>query len=239
MTESRPYLKPIKNKSVVQQVVDGLTQALIEKTIRPGDRIPPEQDLADMFGVSRNSVREAIKILVSFGVLEIKRPEGTFVTKGISDSMIDPLLYGIILEDSESLGALKELREWIDIGIIRLNIIEATDKDIQALKAALAHFKEMTKTEDVEAVFEADNAFHEALSIGTHNSLFAKVAAVTRLLTKEIRYKTIRHMTRNHKLEELYDVHQELYCIIKGRVFNDVEKIIQKSYFYDEGALEE
>ena len=81
--ETQKYLKPINTKSVVQQVVDRLTQALINKELRPGDKIPTEKELASTFGAARNSVREAIKILISFGVLEIRRPEGTFVTNGL------------------------------------------------------------------------------------------------------------------------------------------------------------
>ena len=70
------FLKPISTKSVVQQVIDRLTDAMLHKELRPGDKIPTEMELSESFGIGRNSVREAIKILVSYGVLEIRRPEG-------------------------------------------------------------------------------------------------------------------------------------------------------------------
>ena len=110
----KSFLRPIDNTSVVQQVIDRLTYAMIYKELRPGDKLPTEMELASSFGVGRNSIREAIKILVSFGVLDIRRPEGTFVTNGFSDKMINPLLYGIILDQSDSIDSLKELREWVD-----------------------------------------------------------------------------------------------------------------------------
>lgn len=69
--------KKIKNKSVVQTVVDSITKAIINGELRPGDKIPTEMELADSFGVGRNSIREAIKILVYYGILEIRRAEGT------------------------------------------------------------------------------------------------------------------------------------------------------------------
>ena len=61
--------KKIKNKSVVQTVVDSITKAIIAGELKPGDKIPTELELAESFGVGRNSIREAIKILVYYGIL--------------------------------------------------------------------------------------------------------------------------------------------------------------------------
>ena len=99
-------LKRVKNPSVVQQVIDSLTEAMIQKELRPGDKIPTETELSESLGVARNSVREAIKILVFLGVLEIRRPEGTFVCNGFSESMINPMIYGIILNQGDSYDSL-------------------------------------------------------------------------------------------------------------------------------------
>ena len=85
------------NNNAVQQIIDTFTQRLLEGEIGPGDQIPTEVELAERFGVARNTVREAIKILVAMGVLEIRRPVGTFVCSGFSEPMISPLLYGVIL----------------------------------------------------------------------------------------------------------------------------------------------
>ena len=85
-------LKRIKSESVVQQIIDSLVEAMIRKELKPGDQIPTEMELAERLGVGRNSVREAIKILVYFGVLEIRRAEGTYVCEGFTDTMIDPII---------------------------------------------------------------------------------------------------------------------------------------------------
>ena len=111
MEERVSYLKKLNSESVVQQVINCLTDAIIHKELRPGDKIPTEMELAQTLGVGRNSIREAIKILVYLGVLEIRRAEGTFVCEGWSESMIDPLIYGIILDKSDSYDNLMELRE--------------------------------------------------------------------------------------------------------------------------------
>lgn len=72
MEEKVSYLKKLNSESVVQQVINCLTDAIIHKELRPGDKIPTEMELAQTLGVGRNSIREAIKILVYLGVLEIR-----------------------------------------------------------------------------------------------------------------------------------------------------------------------
>jgi DNA-binding FadR family transcriptional regulator len=233
------YLKPIKSKSVVQQVIDRLTLALIHKELRPGDKIPTEQELAATFGAARNSVREAIKILVSFGVLEIRRPEGTFVTDGFSDPMIDPLLYGIILDNTESLDSLMELRSWMDVGMLRLAMNKATSEDITLLDECVNVLKKACETHDQEAIFQADNNFHEVLAQITHNTLFGKIGHMTRLLTTDLRQRTVRHILKERKEQIFFETHMEMVEAIKKKDIKKTVPLIGRSYFYDEGALEE
>ena len=76
MSDTPGYVKNLKKESVVQSVINCLTDAMRNKQLKPGDRIPPEPDLAASMGVARSSVREAIKILTYLGVLESKRSEG-------------------------------------------------------------------------------------------------------------------------------------------------------------------
>ena len=83
--------------------------------------------------MARNSVREAIKILVFLGVLEIRRPEGTFVCNGFSESMINPMIYGIILNQGDSYDSLMELREMTEAGVLRLAMEKQTKEDMEGL----------------------------------------------------------------------------------------------------------
>ena len=75
----KKYLAPINSKSMVQIVIDRITGAIIDGELKPGDQIPTEPELSSLFNVGRNTVREAIRILVAYGVLEIRRAEGTFI----------------------------------------------------------------------------------------------------------------------------------------------------------------
>ena len=97
--EGTSFLKePVGGKSVVGKIVDNITNAIINGELKPGDKIPTEGELSEAMGVGRNSVREAIKILEAYGVVHIKRAEGTFVSQEYDSKMLYPILYGIILQ---------------------------------------------------------------------------------------------------------------------------------------------
>ena len=228
----KSFLRPIDNTSVVQQVIDRLTYAMIYKELRPGDKLPTEMELAASFGVGRNSIREAIKILVSFGVLEIRRPEGTFVASGFSDKMINPLLYGIILDQSDSIDSLKELREWVDFGILELALYKSKPEDVFRLEEQLNKLITEIDNRDVEKIFVADDEFHEAISTAAHNSLLAQIAKLVRTLTSEMRLKTISNMIKIDKSNELKKVHKDLFNIVKFKNDADARKLLVDGYFY-------
>ena len=97
--------------------------------------------MAENMGVGRNSIREAIKILAYLGVLEIRRAEGTFVCEGFSESMIDPMIYGIILDKEDSYENLMELREMIEVGVLQLAMAKVKEEELKSLKEKLGHMK--------------------------------------------------------------------------------------------------
>ena len=231
------FLRPIDNTSVVQQVIDRLTYAMIYKELRPGDKLPTEMELAASFGVGRNSIREAIKILVSFGVLDIRRPEGTFVASGFSDKMINPLLYGIILDQSDSIDSLKELREWVDLGILELAMEKAEPEDLFQLEEQLHKLLAEIDGGDAHKIFIADDGFHEAISTAAHNSLLGQIAKLVRTLTSEMRITTIRNMMKLGKGGELKKAHEDLFQIVKRKSDSSARRLLVEGYFYRYNVL--
>lgn len=234
-------LKPIQNKSVVQQVIDRLTEAMLTGVLKPGDKIPTELEMSETFGVGRNSIREAIKILEYLGVLEIKRADGTFVRSGFTDSMIDPMIYGIILNDDDSYTELKEFREFMEQSIIRSALKKRTQEDVEKLYRKYCALEEAIQAEslDVLKVFEADNDFHDAISEMIHNSLMFKINSVVRTLTYGLRLRTVTHVLENQMKEELLKVHKDIYDVVRDRDFDRIETVIYNSYLYDKLACEE
>lgn len=234
MSEAPGYVKNLKKESVVQSVINCLTDAMRNKELKPGDRIPPEPELAASMGVARSSVREAIKILSYLGVLESKRSEGTFVCSGFQESMIDPMIYGIIL-NQDSFENLMELREMVEAGIMRLAREKYNEEDGRALEKILEEMKEIVHggEESVDRFFEIDNRFHDMISQMGRNPLADKISRVVRTLTHAVRYETVSTMIRSGRGDELVAAHCRLYEMLKTRGEGDLEAIVRTTYFED------
>lgn len=234
----QPVLK-VNNPSVVQQTIDYLTGAIMRREYVPGSRIPPEMELADLLGVSRNTVREAIKILTFLGVLEIRRPEGTFVCSGFSKSMIDPMIYGIILNQGDSYDGLMELREMMEVGVMHLVITKAGDEEIDSLQGALSGLKAACHAQkpDLETVFRADDAFHQAINDLGGNEMVNKISNMVRTLTYSMRYDSVDYMLRNGRADELYRAHERILTALKNRDEDNLNRTVRSTYFVNGQAL--
>jgi DNA-binding FadR family transcriptional regulator len=232
--------KKIKNKSVVQTVVDSITKAIIAGELKPGDKIPTELELAESFGVGRNSIREAIKILVYYGILEIRRAEGTFVCNGFNKIMIDPMVYGVILHQSQDYVNLMELREMMEVGVMRLAIAKYNEEDLDKLRGKLDILKkEIGKgPENIENVFIADNVFHDTVSEMGHNPIVDRINNVVREMTYKMRYRSVLNMLESGRGEELYDAHETIYKKILNRDLTNLNEDIRRTYFPEEADMD-
>ena len=223
-------LKRIKSESVVQQIIDSLVEAMIRKELRPGDQIPTEMELAESLGVGRNSVREAIKILVYFGVLEIRRAEGTYVCEGFTETMIDPIIYGIILDKAGSYEYLMELREIMEAGVLKLAMQNAEEEEIKKLRIQLDRMKREIEI----GPDNVDNEFHSIITAMGHNPLVQKIEAVVRTLTHSMRYETVRTMIESGKGQELYQAHAKLLQILENKDEDNLNENVRNTYFVEE-----
>ena len=221
------------NNNTVQQIIDSFTQRLLDGSLNPGDQIPTEVELAERFGVSRNTVREAIKILVAMGVLEIRRPVGTFVCQGFNEAMISPMLYGVILGRGDSYDELMDLREIMETGTMLTAIRNASDEEIATLSGPLVALGQACRREvpSVEEVFSRDDDFHEAMMALTHNRVLERIAATIRTMTYDMRHESVELMLAGNRAEELYQAHEKLYRILSERDVDGVYREIRSTYY--------
>ncbi len=237
MGQTPSYLKSLKKESVVQSVINRLTDAMRSKELKPGDKIPPEPELAESLGVARSSVREAIKILTYLGVLESKRSEGTFVCDGYSESMIDPMVYGIIL-NQDSFENLMELREMTEAGMMRLAIEHHTEEELLKLESQLEVMQQSVADPDdpVKAFFEADDRFHDLIAEMGKNPMADKINRVVRSLTYAVRLQTVSTLITGGRSEELIEAHRELLEAIRQGDTHSLSSKVRGSYFEEELA---
>ena len=229
---------PKLSNNTVQQIIDAFTEQLINGQLKPGDQIPTEVELAERFGVARNTVREAIKILVAMGVLEIRRPVGTFVCSGFTEAMISPMLYGVILGRGDSYNELLDLREIMEAGSMLTVIRNASDEEIASLSEPLDALRAAGRKAplDVQTVFEADDAFHDAVMSLSHNRIVEQIARIVRSMTHDMRRESVRLMLESGRTEELVQAHETLYRILRERDVEGVYREIRGTYFIPDGT---
>lgn len=212
---------------MVDSAISQIVNAIINRSFKPGDKIPTEAMLAEQFGIGRNSVREAVKVLVSYGILEIRRAEGTFVCSQFSPQILNPLIYGIILENNEA--ELVQLRKTLSYGTWMVAVHSATKEDIAQLKLALDKLiaELSNSSSDVQKVLQLDCDFHHAISMCSHNSLLVKFNDTVALLLTQIRLRNITGLLSAKHQSYLIDLHTRIYEAIKDKNYDDISFLIK------------
>lgn len=221
------------NASVVDQIVDRITQSIIDGEVKPGDKIPTEMELCEALQVGRNSVREAIKILVAYGVLTIRRSEGTFVCKSFNQRMLNPMLFSLILEQDSS-SSLLELRQIIDTGVLKLAVDKASPADIHQINLELKNLeREILKSDaKAEKVLDADIKFHGALAHSVHNKLVINMAEYINRLTIPSRVRTQRQILESGDLTLYINLHREILATVEDRDASRIAQVVESHYTY-------
>jgi GntR family transcriptional regulator, transcriptional repressor for pyruvate dehydrogenase complex len=167
---------PAERRSAVETVIDTIERLILTKRLRPGDRLPSEFELTRSLATSRGSIREAIKILSSFGVVEIRRGDGTYVSESMSRRLFDHLVFQMILSDPDK-RMLKELRELIEIGIVKLVLANAGDEELRAIELEVERMaaKVAARDWDPRTLTQLDLAFHRAIGRATKNELIQRI----------------------------------------------------------------
>ncbi|TXG93407.1 MAG: GntR family transcriptional regulator, partial [Rhodocyclaceae bacterium] len=179
------------NKVQVPRISDAVAASLekriLEGSLKPGDRLPPERELATELGVSRPSLREAIQKLASKGMLQSRQGGGTFVTAALEKSFFDPWQdmmgsYPNLRED------MLEFRRMLEGQAAEWAAERATEADLQRLEQAFAAMTEAFAGDDLERRSTTDIAFHQAVGEAAHNALIGHLsAALLRLMHDNIR----------------------------------------------------
>ncbi|HLV08882.1 MAG TPA: GntR family transcriptional regulator [Halanaerobiales bacterium] len=223
--------KPLEKGSISEKIINRITEAIISRELKPGDKIPTEVEFSEKLGVGRNSVREATQILVAYGVLEIRRSEGTFVVKKFNQKMLEPLIYGILLENGSMLQLL-ELKITFLRSILYIGIEKAKDEDIEKLREKYKLFCEVTEKypDNVEKLYIANMNFHKCLADATNNPLIIHFNQIVIKMSKYSRIKGIERAMFTNGLKSLTDVALKLLNLIEKRDMNHIEPVINEIF---------
>jgi GntR family transcriptional repressor for pyruvate dehydrogenase complex len=217
--------QPTQSTSVVQKVIDRITNSLIKGELKPGDRLPTEPELALQFGVSRASLREALKTLCALGVLVARKRGGTFVAASGSQLMLDPLIFNLIIENG-SRDHLFELRVLLEVDAVELIIKKATEEDLMILAQDLAQFEALLPSGDLETLSQLDYQFHLRLMQLAKNPYFNRISQVVMQLFTGPINKALKQIGPTQVLTN----HRELYQAIVDRDLLKAKDHIVKAF---------
>lgn len=171
---------PSATSSTVQQVVDYIEQKIRTQALRAGDRIPTESELCSLLGVSRTSVREAIKILEAMTLIQVRRGDGTYISNPNSITFSTPWKFKMVLEGTTWREVL-EFREQMEFSLLRCAMTHATSQDLQRIKQNLTQTQQACQYEpgNAEALKELDEQFHGLLAQATKNQMLSDMYKFT------------------------------------------------------------
>jgi GntR family transcriptional repressor for pyruvate dehydrogenase complex len=201
--------KSIKHTRISDQIVHQVKTLISEGKLKPGDRLPPERELINEFGVSRPSLREGLKTLVAVGFLEIKGKR-TFIKSVASESMENPLSL-IIKADTQKIFDLIEVRKALEAWGAFLAAQRATGEDIKRLENIL---EEMRNAFEQGRSWEKQDAdFHLGIAQATHNTIQIHIMSTIYDLLRE---SMVRVFKDRSKVKKLLDHHHRMFSAIKN-----------------------
>ena len=166
----------LKNKLLAEQVEDQIYHYILDEALEPGAKLPNEFALGEKFRVGRSTIREAVKLLSSKGIVEVRQGSGTYVVttvKGLSD----PLNLRSVQDKNVLAFDLVNVRLLLEPGIAEMAAQNATPEDIERLRRLCERVE--AKIHEGDRYIEDDIAFHTC--IADHDPIGAKAAMVMHL----------------------------------------------------------
>jgi len=212
----------VKTKKVYMKIVEQVLDLIKEGKLKPGDKLPPEQVLAENFGTSRPSVREALSALEILGITESRGGKGNF----IKDTPRSPLYEQEVmeLEKEESPFEILEARKAVEIEIAELAGKKATLEDIDSISKSLNEMKEAEG--NIPRMMELDGEFHLNIARAAHNNLLFSMMTYLNNLLKEKLWVNMKEKTWNLPgyPQKYLKEHTEIFNAIKNKDSKNARK---------------
>ncbi|MBI2369114.1 MAG: FadR family transcriptional regulator [Deltaproteobacteria bacterium] len=204
-------LEPIKSKRIYESIVAQIKNLLAAGSLKPGDKLPTERELAQSFRVSRASVREALRALEFMGLVESRPGGGTYVKEATLDFLVEHLASMITLRRG-SLLEVFEVRKILEPKIAALAAERITDEDLRQLEEILE--RERREIESGRTGVDADTEFHFTLATAAQNRVILRLVDAIVDLLKETREESLQVKGRP---QAAYENHLRILQAVKAR----------------------
>ena len=187
---------PAPKHDLTNQLLDRFKNLISKRVLQPGMRLPPERELAPKFGVSRSSLRHALKVLENMGVVTQRVGDGTYVTANAGGVLSEPLEFLLLLDDISSSDVI-DTRLMVEPELAARAAQQATAHDLRVMADSLTA---MEQARTVRAVVDADLAFHEAIFHASGNKLCRRLFSLIHRSMADVMEMTTRLVSPQHTL---------------------------------------
>ena len=233
----------VRQRRLSDDIVEQLEGMILEGTLKSGERLPAERALAEQFGVSRPSLREAIQKLAAKGLLVSRQGGGNYVVDSLGSTFSDPLLH-LLENNPEAQRDLLEFRQTLEASCAYYAALRATEVDRERLTAAFEALQDCyARADEVSRVEEgaADARFHLAIAEASHNAvLLHTIRGLFDLLKRNV-VTNIGGMyqQRAETRDMLITQHRALYlAIVEGRA-DEAREVSSQHILYVQEVLQE
>ncbi len=193
-----------------ESVIEQIMNLIKNNKLKPGDKLPPERELAEKLSISRGSLREAFRVLESRGLIKSKPGGGRYIRE-IRKNGHNSTENIILSLEKSSILELLEAREMFEVKIAKIAAQRATPEDIKLIEMVLNKMNQEEELKD-EKKTESDTEFHLAIASTSHNFVFVNIIKLHLDLLKETRGKTWQIPGRR---EKQYQEHQAILQAVK------------------------
>lgn len=198
--------------AVTDEAIGKIKQMITEGRLRPGDRLPPEKELGESLGLSRNSLREAIKALEVIRVLDVRRGDGTYVTSLEPHLLLEVVSFVADLQHDASVLDVFAVRRVLEPAAAAMAVPHTSDDDIVHLRSLLA---DVDGTASVDELVAHDVVFHRYVNQLCGNGYLASL--LDNLSTQTLRARAWRALTEENAVEQTLSEHRAIVDALEAR----------------------
>lgn len=210
----------IEKTSIAEVVYEHMLAMVADGSWQEGTKIPSENELKDMFGVSRNTVRQAIQKMNALGILEARQGMGTFVRKVDTSFYLNSLLPTIIMDEKSSACTL-EFEKAIQVESVKIAGRCATDEEIDGLEIFV---ERMRQSKESEEFYAHDKEYHKYICQITYNNIFVKSMTLFTKMMKKGLVSVVNHYGREQSIK----AHEDIYLKLKERNVDEAARLMDQ-----------
>ena len=158
--------------AVTDEAIGKIKEMIVSGALRPGDRLPKESELAAELGLSRNSLREAVRALSLIRILDVRQGDGTYVTSLDPDLLLDAMSFVVDFHRDDTVLEFLEVRRILEPAATAMAALAMSDEEIVGLREVLAA---LGPDPDAEALVANDLEFHRRIVACAGNSVLASL----------------------------------------------------------------